>query len=73
MGIPKTIRVNGYKYYYWDNYDSREEANDYAQEIKKRKQKEGIKVKYFIQEMEDSPFLPVMISVLYFNKKLRIW
>lgn len=77
MGIPKIIKIgdgnNGkIDYYYWDEYDTHEEAVYYAKRIKEERKREGTKVKYFILETQDSWFLPVPKFIVYLNKKLKI-
>ena len=75
MGIPKTIKINtknGKKtYYYWDEYDSWDEAKFYGNKIKLERKSE-MSVKYFVLEAEDSWFLPVPKFVLYLNRKLKL-
>lgn len=76
MGIPRTIQIkegkNGKKtYYYWDEYDSYDEALYYCKKLKKGRMKD-MKIKYFILETQDSWFLPVTKYVAYINKKLRL-
>lgn len=77
MGIPKVIKIgdgtNGkINYYYWDEYDTREEALHYAKKVKDERKMEGTRLKYFILETQDSWFLPVEKFVVYFNLKLRL-
>ena len=78
MGIPNTIEIkdgkrNGkIKYYFWSDYNSWEEAEYYAKKIKEERRREGMKIKYFILEAQDSWFLPVPKFVLYLNKNLRL-
>lgn len=77
MGVPKSIKINdGYngrkEYFYWSEYNSWEEARYYGKKIKDERGKEGMKVKYFIIESQDSWFLPVTKFVLYLDKRLRI-
>lgn len=59
------------KYYYWDEYDSWEEAKQYGKRIKEERRKE-MRIKYFIIETKDSWFLPVPKFILYLNKDLRL-
>ena len=78
MGIPRKIKIkdgnsNGKTtYYYWNEYETDEEATQCARRIKKERRQEGMKVKYFILETQDSWFLPVPRFVVYLNKKLRL-
>ena len=78
MGIPKIIKIkdgtDGRKnYYFWDSYDTYEEAKYYGKKIKFERRNEREKIKYFILESQDSWFLPVTRFALYFSVKLRIW
>lgn len=77
MGVQKIIKIgdgtNGkVNYYYWDEYETKEEALYYAKRIKQERKLEGIKINYFILETQDSWFLPVDMFIVYFNKKLKI-
>ncbi len=60
------------KYYYWNEYESHEEALYYAREIKKEKRGENMNLKYFILESQEGWFLPFPKFVLYLSKKLRL-
>ena len=76
MGVPKTININdgnnGKKeYYYWDQYDSWDEAVYYGKKIKEERKGE-LRIRYFVLQSEDSWFLPVPRFILYLNKKLKI-
>ena len=82
MGIPRVIVISSGKdevgntkfeeYYYWSDYDTREEALHYAKKIKDERKKMKQKIRYFILKHQEGRFLPVPIFVLYLNRKLRI-
>lgn len=77
MGIPKKININnGYygknEYYYWSEYESKEEAYYYAKRIKEERRKEGMKIKYFVVESQEGWFLTVPKFVVYLNKDLKL-
>ena len=77
MTIPKVVLIpcgkKGVKrYFYWDEYDTIEEAIYYAKKIKLER-KEEMCIKYYITETKDSWFLPVTKYVVYLNKKMRLF
>ena len=59
-------------YYYWDEFDTWEEAQIIAKRIKEERKVMGIKVRYTIVTADDSWFLPVTKFVLYIDKRLKI-
>lgn len=77
MGVMKEIKIgdgiNGQRtYYYWNEYESREEALYYAKKIKHERKQEKMNIKYFIIESKEGWFLPVPRYIVYLNKKLRL-
>lgn len=76
MNAPKTIKIKDgmygkNEYYYWDEYESWEEAIYNAKKIKEERRRKDIRIKYFIIETKDSWFLPVPKFILYFNKDIK--
>lgn len=76
MGVPTVIYIKEGKYgkipyYYWDEYDTPEEARMVAKRIKLERKGE-MNIKYYLMESQDSWFLPVTKYVIYLNKKLRL-
>ena len=59
-------------YYYWDEFNTWEEAQIIAKRIKEERKVEGIKIKYTIVTAEDNWFLPVIKYILYLDKKFKI-
>ena len=60
------------EYYYWDKYDSWEEALKVGKKIKMERKEMGQSVKWFIIEETEGTIYPKKVSLLYFNKRMKI-
>lgn len=67
------IKDGGMKvpYYYWDSYNSWEEAIFYAKKMREDRKGE-FHLKWFILEAQEGAILPVPKVILYLNRKLRV-
>ncbi len=61
------------EYYYWDKFNTWEEALKVAKKIKmERKNTNKQRVKWFIIEETEGVIYPKKVSLLYFDRRMRI-